>query len=275
MGKIVYFDTNVFDHLVKRENNVTAADEKELRLAVQDGKISIPISLINLEEALCALENYPKEASKNYKIISDLSDCRKIIKTPRQMLLDDINAYARLGIGGSPYFKDSVLKINQGELRNPERIKELLRVITNIKEEKEIFRLDNIISKKDVLSTRNKLDSVPSFDQFWDSLKLDFARELAQESGMIEEYKYKNLNGLLEIRSIRLCVGWSLSYIYGQLFEGVKPKKGDSRDMKHSVLASAAEIFVTHDKELAGLLKRISLENFKVLGHLHELLNII
>jgi hypothetical protein len=34
--------------------------------------------------------------------------------------------------------------------------------------------------------------------------------------------------------------------------------------MKHAVLASAADIFVTHDGDLANLMKRIPIENFEV-----------
>jgi hypothetical protein len=102
-------------------------------------------------------------------------------------------------------------------------------------------------------------------------LKYAFARDLIEEVGVLGKYEDRYINNLLEVRSIKLYIGWIVSYIYGQTFEKRKPNRGDSRDMKHAVLASAADIFVTHDGNLTEIMKRIPIENFEVCS-LHELL---
>ena len=52
MGRKIYFDTNIFDHLVKGIG-ITEAEERALRSAVNSGHISVLLSYLNLEEVMC------------------------------------------------------------------------------------------------------------------------------------------------------------------------------------------------------------------------------
>jgi len=82
----------------------------------------------------------------------------------------------------------------------------------------------------------------------------------------------RDLQDMLAFRSAQMCVGIHLSYGYAQIVEPhTKMDKGDSRDIQHAVVASAADIFITHDKEFRKLLKRIPIKEFQVAG-LHDLL---
>jgi hypothetical protein len=47
MGRKIYFDTNIFDHLVKGIG-ITEAEERALRSAVNSGHISVLLSYLNL-----------------------------------------------------------------------------------------------------------------------------------------------------------------------------------------------------------------------------------
>lgn len=264
MAKIVYFDTNVFDR-------VTDTAKQALRAAIDKGKISIPLSLINFEEVFCALEFYPEQAEKKFNIISEISKNQKVLKFPEDILFEDIRSFINSGVSTSPFYRASFQKINIAELTNPKNRGEFQKIINKIKQEKTNFKLENIKSRGEVLIKANKLDFIPTFEQYLDSLKYDFTRGLIEEVGVLKKYKYKNINALLEFRSIKLCIGWIVSYIYGQTFGKPKPDRGDSRDMKHAVLASASDIFVTHDGDLAELMKRIPIENFEVCD-LHQLL---
>jgi hypothetical protein len=265
MAKIVYFDTNIFAQVSDKAKNTLIA-------AVDAGKISIPLSLINVEEVFCAIEGSDDVAKKKFTIISELSKNQKILKAPDNILSDDIRSFINFGVPTSPFYRASFWQINIKELTNLKRREEFQNIINKIKEEKINFKLENIKSRGEVLIKANKLDFVPTFSQYWDSLKYDFARGLIEEVGVLEKYKYKNINALLEFRSVKLCIGWMASYIYGQTFENRRPDRGDSRDMKHAVLASAADIFLTHDGDLADLMKRIPIENFEVCD-LQDLLN--
>jgi len=272
MKKIVYFDTNVFDHLINNKNGITKIDEINLRKAVNSGRISIPISLINLEETFCALDNYPAEAEKQFLIISQLGDPSKTTKLPEELIFDDLYSYSLHGEQSNPYSKKSIIGIDLKELKSRKRRAEFKKIIDKIKDEKKEFKLETINARNLVLG-KSTIEKNLTFDQFWESMKRHFVRGLVERTELSEQFRFINMNNLINLRSVRLWTGWSISFVYGQLFEKRKPKPSDSRDMKHAVLASVADIFVTHDQDFAELMERIPIENFKVFGHLHDLLD--
>jgi hypothetical protein len=62
---LVYLDTNVFDNLDKKENEVTEEDELRLRTAVASGSLTIAFSHINIREILAALFSSPRLSARN------------------------------------------------------------------------------------------------------------------------------------------------------------------------------------------------------------------
>src|SRR3989442_7170650 len=94
MRKTVYFDTNVFDHIHKGID-ITEADRLALRSAVENGRISVLLSLLNLEEALCILEQSKTHAIAEVQLILELAEKRQLVKLPSTLLGDDIRCYAQ------------------------------------------------------------------------------------------------------------------------------------------------------------------------------------
>ena len=274
MTKLVYLDTNVFNKLIEEEffSNI---HKRILQDALNNGKISIPLSIINLEEVFLTLESHPNKADKLFHILSEITDCRKMIKPPEILLAEDVKSYIKNRAPSNPFFSDSTLKINHKQLRNPKRRMEFNEIISKIKAEKINFKLENIAASKIVLFEAERLHPVPTFGEFCELHRNLFSRDLIEKVGLLEESKYLNIINLIVIRSVRLFVGWCVSYIYGQLFEKRKPNRGDSRDMRHAVLASVADIFVTYDRNLAELMKRIPIKNLEICTDIHELLRSI
>jgi hypothetical protein len=108
----------------------------------------------------------------------------------------------------------------------------------------------------------------------------DFFRDGAEEHllpfirsfGVAEKCERRGLDKLLRIPSVRAMVGLGMSFIYRTAVEGKAPKGSDLRDLQHApAAAAAADIFVTHDEELAFTLGRVPIKGFRVMG-LHELL---
>jgi hypothetical protein len=71
--------------------------------AISKGKISIVLSILNLEEKLCAFNNKPDLTLAELQFIQDLADWDKIVKPYHQLLADDIYSYA-WGGGASYHF---------------------------------------------------------------------------------------------------------------------------------------------------------------------------
>jgi hypothetical protein len=65
-------------------------------------------------------------------------------------------------------------------------------------------------------------------------------------------------------------MSWIFSIVVGD--QPRRPQRNDGYDLWHALLASAADVFVTHDERLAGLLARVPLASFRVVPSLDALL---
>jgi hypothetical protein len=71
---LAYLDTNVFDNLYKKENEVTEADELRLRTAISSGRLTIAVSNINIREILAALFTKPGITGPELSLVSSLTN---------------------------------------------------------------------------------------------------------------------------------------------------------------------------------------------------------
>lgn len=269
MIKTAYFDTNVFDHIHKRIS-VTDSDLSALRSAVKAGKISILLSVLNLEETLAALDSCPDLVMAELQLILDLADWQRFVKPTDMLLSDDISCYARGVSLPPPFITDPVLWSNLEKLRNGSQ-KDVADIWADVKEktqkQKENFKESMKKAKEKVLPCLEQLKGKsPSFDEYWGIGADKLVEAFADHVGVLEACKKRDLGGLLGISSVRMCVGVSLSLIYAQDFEGRTPKIDDSRDLQHAVLAAAANMFVTHDKKFTKLVARVPIDDLEVLN---------
>jgi hypothetical protein len=82
MRLLVYFDTNVFDHLYKKAAGITEQDLQALRSTVYSGKVSILPSTLDVEEILSALNSCPDLALAELQLMHELADWDKLVKPP-------------------------------------------------------------------------------------------------------------------------------------------------------------------------------------------------
>jgi len=76
---IVYFDTNVFDHL-EQLNGVTAWELFRIRRAVQHGCMRVVVSYLNIEETLFIVPSQPVRAEARVKLIFELADKNLVVR---------------------------------------------------------------------------------------------------------------------------------------------------------------------------------------------------
>lgn len=266
MTRIVYFDTNVFDHLYKQSDG-TNTDFHTLRSAVKAGRISILPSFLNFDETLSALKRFPDLAKTEIRLILDLVDSQRLLKPPHVLLSDAIRCYANGDVLPDPFLPfDHSMQTKLQCLANlsQEDIAELLiEVVNETKMQKEDFRTGMKEAKEKVLPFAK--GAPQSFSEYWERLSEKFAEGLAEHEGLLEECGARGIKGLLEIRSIKLCIGIQLSFAYALTYEGRAPQIGDAWDQKHAVQAAATDTFVTQDQKFARLMKRIPIDGFEVL----------
>src|ERR1700722_1759808 len=106
MSSVVYFDTNVFDNLIKKTGGVTEADETALRAAVSSGRVRIVVSHINILETFAAFKRRSDVARAQLLLIVRLSDWDRFAKYSSSILEDDIKHFAFNGERANTPYED-------------------------------------------------------------------------------------------------------------------------------------------------------------------------
>jgi hypothetical protein len=256
--KIVYFDRNVFDR-IRRQMFVSDAIYLTLRNAIQTGRIAIPLSVVLLEETLPVLKTTPFKIEAERQILEGLAAWQILIKFHAHLLTEDIISYAQ-GKPLAPRFVKFSMVPEQFFNSSTER----LQVIEDTKKQKQDGWLSMRKVKKMFIDKFKTLPSV-TFEEFWNIVAIPIIEGKATELGVLEQCKERGLNRLLELRSVKLFVGFYVSYFYIKFIKGEKLLLSDSRDHHHAVSASVADIFVTQDSGFGRLLKQIPVEDFEIL----------
>jgi hypothetical protein len=201
-----------------------------------------------------------------------------LIKFSTQILEDDIRHFAFNGEGaGTPYQREptNIWAILQRVIEGRMSAKQLDAVIGEDREQKREFLEGVRKSRADTtneLEELRKLGAIPSFEQFFEDGAEKFVLDFIGSFDVAEECKRRGVDKLLRIPSIRAMVGLGMSFIYRTAVEGKTPRSSALRDLQHAPSAAAgADIFVTHDEELAFLFRRVPIKGFRVM-RLHELL---
>jgi hypothetical protein len=134
--------------------------------------------------------------------------------------------------------------------------------------QKQQFRLDVRALKRETQAqflAAKEGHRVRSFDEYFEKESRDVAIWLAEHVGLKQDCETRSLAEFLKIRSVRMAVGMTLSYIWASNVETWKVKASDSGDLQHVITAAAAaDAFVTHDSHLADLARRVPLRGLRI-----------
>lgn len=140
---IVYFDTNVFDHLQQRCNGVTEWDLYRILRAVRQGCFRLVLSALNIEETLFIVRSKPERAVARVKLILELSD-RQLLALGQEVIMNnDIRAYAYATPRPSPFIEmDPEIEFNIRNLVQPtgSSTEELDDIVEQTRQGKEKFQ---------------------------------------------------------------------------------------------------------------------------------------
>ncbi|HLW69241.1 MAG TPA: hypothetical protein VKS22_01325 [Candidatus Binataceae bacterium] len=266
-----YLDTNVFDHLYKKVG-CSGADIANLRKKIYGRELSIPLSIHTLEEILLDRRARPELLVAKIKLTLSLANFRRMVKPCDQLLSDDIRAYAATGEAALPFIDANLQNIiSDGlteliETDGEELDEDLIAALEETRRQKEHFRDGIRMHRAENQEAAASIAGQVTFDEYFDLMAPSAARSFAERAGALAECENRGLEGLLNIRSVRMSVGASLSFIYAWSFEELSPNIGDSKDLLHAASAAAvAETFVTDDATLRRIVARVPLDGFEAL----------
>lgn len=285
-GTLIYFDTNVFDP----RDGLSDADESLLLRALASQQLRLPFDLDCFLEALMAIAGQTPDcrgrAERHLDRMIRWCDRRRFIGSSWSLLEDTILAYC-----GFPTPPNHFL--DRGQL-DPEVERNLAKwdpkcspqndfwraIANDARDERERFRA-SFTTLLEQIGPRDGFrpgGTVPQFERFWEDHKLTVVQTLVEafESptrcrGLSDACKRRGLGGLLDVRCVRLCVVNTVGLMYSQFYnEGrqlAQVRKSDAADLRHTIAASAAEIFVSNDRKLCNRLNSVPMnDGFKVLG---------
>lgn len=279
----VYIDANVYDRIEKGdrispEHRVPTEHCAAFRDARLSGRVSACLSLTVVEELLGDWDRPERRpaAVRRLRHARDLVGFDNILKPPDILLAEAIRAYAEGLPAPSPYLPpgaergriiDMLTSVADGKDGHTEMVLEDVAAVRAMKAR----------SKKEMEDAARQADAdiatLPpdKRTQPWAEFRTDanqWALALADAEGLADACCARGLDGLLGVRAVGLTVGAMQSMVYALSVERMAPRFGDGYDRWHALLASAAEVFVTHDGELARRLNRIPVVGFTVVGSL-------
>lgn len=267
---IVYFDTNVFDH-IERLNGVTDWDIFRIRRAVKHDYIRVVISYLNVEESLFIVPSQPERAEARVRLMFELGDKSLVVESAQDVLDSDFRAYAdgQPHVGSfhplTPAMENELWSFAAPILRNDiKKLEQVLDRTSQIKKEHQDFMRQARADMEMLMPAM--VEGVYPFDEYWKNNCVWLAEGLAKRRKVLNKVRRRGLPGLIKLKSVALAVGANLSLIYSHHFEGRVPRSGDSRDVLHAIAASRADVFVTNDRNLAAILTRIPVEQFQVMN---------
>ena len=284
-----YLDKNVLSHIltVQRTGNethkVTDDDVKKLQQAVSAGKVRNLMSVMQIQEAAYALAApSDKVAEEELTLIRGLLYQEEMIKFPRDLLFENISNFARGETQANPLTRN-LIDLDALFSRHGD-IDERKQALADTKKQDAEFldvTTQGIGNDREII-LREFQNTQPEFDDFYSARIVPRLRGLVKKAevysgqkGLLAACEKRGIEEMLEFRTIAIAEGASLSYEYSRLFgelsEKERKRKGDSPDLKHALLSSAADVLVTHDEDFAFWFARVPHKGVEVLDHLHKL----
>lgn len=289
-----YFDTNVYLALADRDPRTPPEDEAALMGAIKAGVLSAPVSLAAIEEAMGQFETNRSGMIGKLAVIRRLEGFRGMLKQPRDILSDAIEAYAA-GVGAPPVtlpederkpIVSFLADVIAGSRKHDDDLKAIVEGVGGRDRGMKGAWVTDMLKAKDgvladpVMPSLKERRKVP-FEQFIDGVGRDLAEGFAEKLGCGAACRGRGLDGLVMVPAVRLCVGVSTSQMYAQVIgtpgsrDLRRPDSGDGYDVWHAILASTADVFVTLDGRLADHVEIIPSVGIRVVRSIKDLLTLL
>lgn len=272
-----YLDTSGYGDI--RQDDVDG-----LRKALKASDVVLLPSMTVVEELLGPWETNRSAAVRRLRLSRDLVGFDGMLKPAGDLLEDAIRAYATGSQPASPILPRRPRRFIAAALKDiaagrPGVSGDVSAIIVEVGSRKQAFQRSMTEAlqraRADVARSgpysREEREAF-TFEAFWTKAATSWAEEFAERVDLGDASRARGLEGLLDVRPVRLAVGAVLSLLFPQVRGEVQPDPNDGYDIWHVIGASAADAFVTQDQALAQRLERVPVNGFRVVRSLRELL---
>lgn len=277
-----YLDASTYGHIAS--GGIPPGDVTAFRDAVARGDVVALPSIVDVEELLGPWEANRQAAIRRLRLARDLvGGFEGMLKEPADLLADAIRAYAAGVAAPAPTLPRRLRRFLASELDrivdgNSGLDNEVSEIIAAVRAQKEGFHRSMMAALERTRAdlrqrsySRGERQAL-TFEVYWTEAAASWAEAFADRVGVGDACRARGLDGLLDVRAVRIGVGAALSLVFSQVCEGYQPERNDGYDLGHTIQASAADVFVTRDFPLADRLARVPVKAFRVVTSLRELL---
>jgi len=290
-GLLVYFDTSVFDP----DHGLREVQESLVLAALRSQRFRLMFDLDCFLEPLLAFRRIatdatPKAARQLERMLK-WCDLRRIVRPAEWLLTQAVHSYSGHCARVEEFLdREQLDEQVERELKNWDSVRSprstfWQSIAGDAQRERDHFKH----SFKSLLQDLGPRDgfspgaTIPTFRGFWDEHKYRAARTFVDCVGqgvnrgdLWELYGDRGIDGLLDIRCVRLAVGATIALMYSHFYnEGQqipKVRESDAADVRHVIAASTAEIFVSNDSRLCNRLSAVPMKDGFRVFHLDKFL---
>jgi hypothetical protein len=274
---IAYFDANAVDHCLRLEAGVTAAMVGDVERAVAEGRLIIPASVVTTEELLSARLRDADYAARVGRFYLRLASLKRALKQPRDLLFDAIHAYAQRSAEPTKYTplsrrtREAWERLATGE-GSPDDAEAIVGEVGRDIDAFHTFMQDCWDERRDAVrqarrEARRQGKERPELVEVFGPHARNLAEEFARRAGSLRACRQRGIAGLLARRRVLAAAGGGLALVWRQVTEGLRPDRGDSRDLQHLLMATASDgALVTDDRRFRILAESVPGLNLPVVS---------
>jgi hypothetical protein len=291
-GRLVYFDTSVFDP----DHGLQDAQESLVLDALYSQRFRLVFDLDCFLEPLLAFRaigaDTTRKAERQLQRMLKWCDRRRVVGLPEWLLADAVLLYSGHNIRENEFVDRGQLDQElERELKDWDSVRSprctfWQSIAHDVQCDRERYQ-NSITQLLQELGPRDGFSqggTIPTFAQFFNEYRHRVTQTLVERVGhdknQSDLWKLcidRGIDGLLDIRCVRLAVGAIITLMYSHFYNAgqqiPKVRQSDAADIRHVIAASAAEIFVSNDLRLCKRLSVVPMnDGFRVL-HLDRFLS--
>ena len=267
-----YLASSAFGRLY-RKVDCSAADIAALRKAIYGRRLSIPLGLHNLEEIVLARAASPQARAAQLRQMLSLSSSRVLLKPCRQLLIDELRAFAAGAESPGPFARGALQNaVSSGisellESDGEELNEEFAQALDQARREREAVCAGLGGFLEQCAGRFPQPDAAADFEEYYARHTPAALALLAERTAVGFDLRGRGGETPGALACVRMWVGAALALACAQSIHGRAAQAEDLNEAVHAMTgAAAADTFVAGDERALGWLGRVALDGRRAIG---------
>ncbi len=256
-----------------RKIDCTAADIAALRTAIYGRRLSIPLGLHHLEEIVLARSASPQARAAQLRLMLSLSSSRVLLKPCRQLLVDELRAFAARSESPGPYARGALQNaVSTGisellESDGEELTEEFAQALDQARREREAVCAGLGDFLEQCAGRFPPPDRAAAFADYFARNAPAAIALLAERTGVGAELGARGAEVPGALACVGTWVGAALALVRARSVDGRAAQAEDLNEVVHATSgAAAADTFVVGNERMLEWLDGVAVDGWRAIG---------